>query len=51
MLTTHAPFVPSDMARDKVFIFGKKDEAINVSHPEIEWLMSIQSATINKYSA
>lgn len=36
LLTTHAPFVPSDMARDKVFIFGKKDGKVAVRHPDIE---------------
>jgi len=37
LLTTHAPFVPSDMARKKVFIFGKRDDgSVAVRHPEIE---------------
>jgi len=38
LLTTHAPFVPSDMARDKVFIFNKNTNTgkIEVRHPDIE---------------
>ncbi len=36
LLTTHAPFVPSDMARDKVLIFGKEKERITVTRPDIE---------------
>lgn len=38
LLTTHAPFVPSDMARDRVLIFGKDKEAgrVSVRRPEIE---------------
>lgn len=37
LLTTHAPFVPSDMPREKVFIFGKdKDGKISVEHPKCE---------------
>jgi len=36
LLTTHSPFVPSDMQRDKVFIFKKKDGKVEVSHPDIE---------------
>jgi restriction system-associated AAA family ATPase len=38
LLTTHAPFLPSDMARDKVFIFTKKTEAGSavVRRPDIE---------------
>lgn len=36
LLTTHSPFVPSDMKRDKVFIFGKKDGRLFVRHPDIE---------------
>lgn len=36
LLTTHAPFVPSDMARDKVFIFGKREDKVVVRHPDIE---------------
>lgn len=36
LLTTHAPFVPSDMQRNKVFIFGKDKGNIFVRHPEIE---------------
>ncbi len=37
LLTTHAPFVPSDMSRDKVFIFEKKENGkIGYRHPNIE---------------
>ena len=38
LLTTHAPFVPSDMARDKVLIFGKNQETgkVEVRRPDIE---------------
>ena len=37
LLTTHAPFVPSDMPRNKIFIFGKNEEdRVEVRHPEIE---------------
>jgi restriction system-associated AAA family ATPase len=38
LLTTHAPFVPSDMARNKVFIFGKDKDAgrVTVRRPDIE---------------
>lgn len=38
LLTTHAPFLPSDMSRDKVFIFGKNDETgkIVVRLPDVE---------------
>jgi restriction system-associated AAA family ATPase len=38
LLTTHAPFVPSDMPRDRVFIFGKDTETgvITVRNPDIE---------------
>jgi restriction system-associated AAA family ATPase len=36
LLTTHAPFVPSDMSREKVFIFGKENEKVVVHHPDIE---------------
>ena len=38
LLTTHAPFVPSDMARDKVFIFSKSDPKgpVTVKHPDVE---------------
>jgi restriction system-associated AAA family ATPase len=36
LLTTHAPFVPSDMPRDKVFIFNKDQGKVNVRHPNIE---------------
>jgi restriction system-associated AAA family ATPase len=38
LLTTHTPFVPSDMARDKVLIFGKNEETgkVEVRRPDIE---------------
>jgi restriction system-associated AAA family ATPase len=37
LLTTHAPFIPSDMHRDKVFIFSKDDEEkIQIRNPDIE---------------
>jgi restriction system-associated AAA family ATPase len=38
LLTTHAPFVPSDMPRDRVFIFGKDNEknVVTVRRPDIE---------------
>jgi restriction system-associated AAA family ATPase len=36
VMTTHAPFVPSDMARDKVFIFSKNNGKVSARHPDIE---------------
>jgi len=37
LLTTHAPFIPSDMYRDKVFIFSKNEEGkIQIENPDIE---------------
>jgi len=37
LLTTHAPFIPSDMHRDKVFIFSKNEEGkIQIENPDIE---------------
>jgi hypothetical protein len=36
LLTTHAPFVPSDMQRNKVFIFGKEARIVKIDHPNIE---------------
>jgi len=36
LLTTHSPFVPSDMAREKVFIFSKDGRKVTVRHPDIE---------------
>lgn len=36
LLTTHAPFVPSDMAREKVLIFKKAAAGIQVRRPDIE---------------
>lgn len=37
LLTTHAPFIPSDMQRDKVFIFSKnEEEKIQIRNPDVE---------------
>jgi len=36
LLTTHAPFVPSDMPRNKIFIFEKEGGKAVVRHPDIE---------------
>lgn len=36
LLTTHAPFVPSDMPRDKIFIFDKEEGKVVVRHPDVE---------------
>lgn len=36
LLTTHAPFVPSDMARQNVLIFEKGDGVVNIRRPRIE---------------
>jgi restriction system-associated AAA family ATPase len=37
LLTTHSPFMPSDMRRDNVFIFSKDEEGkIQVQNPSIE---------------
>ena len=37
LLTTHAPFIPSDMKRDKVFIFSKNEEGkIQIKNPDVE---------------
>lgn len=36
LLTTHAPFVPSDMRAEKVLIFSKEENAIKVKRPDIE---------------
>lgn len=36
LLTTHAPFVPSDMARQNVLIFKKGDGKVRVERPAIE---------------
>ncbi len=36
LLTTHAPFVPSDMPRQNVLIFKKAEECVLVRHPDIE---------------
>lgn len=36
LLTTHSPFVPSDMSREKVLIFKKKESRVEVRRPDIE---------------
>jgi restriction system-associated AAA family ATPase len=36
LITTHAPFIPSDMPRNNVFIFGKKGDKVTVRPPDIE---------------
>lgn len=36
LLTSHAPFVPSDISRDHVLIFSKDDNGVHVKKPEIE---------------
>jgi restriction system-associated AAA family ATPase len=36
LLTTHSPFVPSDMQRDNILIFGKGASGVVVRRPEIE---------------
>jgi restriction system-associated AAA family ATPase len=36
LMTSHSPFVPSDMPRQQVLIFSKEDGRIKVRHPEIE---------------
>jgi len=36
LLTTHAPFVPSDMMRENVLIFKKTQEGVQVRRPDIE---------------
>jgi predicted ATP-binding protein involved in virulence len=36
LLTTHSPFVPSDMKRENVLIFKKDNGQISVRRPEIE---------------
>jgi restriction system-associated AAA family ATPase len=36
LLTTHAPFVPSDMSRERVLIFKKTDQCVEVRRPGIE---------------
>jgi len=36
IMTTHAPFVPSDMPRERVFIFTKEMGEIKVRHPGIQ---------------
>ena len=36
LLTTHAPFVPSDMPRQQVMIFSRDGDKIEVKEPQIE---------------
>ncbi|ATN35235.1 hypothetical protein ACO34A_15640 [Rhizobium sp. ACO-34A] len=36
LLTTHAPFVPSDMPRDQILIFRREDDKIVVKEPAVE---------------
>jgi restriction system-associated AAA family ATPase len=36
LLTTHSPFVPSDMSRQNVLIFKKGDSKVEVRRPDIE---------------
>ncbi len=36
LLTTHAPFVPSDMSRANVLIFKKNESTVEVRRPDIE---------------
>lgn len=36
LLTTHSPFVPSDMKREKVLIFQKASTGVKVRRPDIE---------------
>jgi restriction system-associated AAA family ATPase len=50
LMTTHAPFVPSDMARSRVLIFGKDDKLgkIEVRHPDIETLGTTFDAILDE---
>lgn len=36
LITTHAPFVPSDMAREKILIFSREDGRLRCRKPDIE---------------
>jgi restriction system-associated AAA family ATPase len=36
LLSTHSPFVPSDMPRDSVFVFEKEGRTITARRPDIE---------------
>lgn len=47
LLTTHAPFVPSDMHRDKVLIFSKDQERLVVRRPDIETFGSTFDAILD----
>ncbi|MEM7770314.1 MAG: restriction system-associated AAA family ATPase [Cyanobacteria bacterium P01_A01_bin.37] len=49
LLTTHAPFIPSDMHRDKVFIFSKdEEEMIQIRNPDVETFGSTFDAIIEE---
>jgi restriction system-associated AAA family ATPase len=36
LLTTHSPFVPSDMHRERILVFSKVDNTVVVRHPDVE---------------
>jgi restriction system-associated AAA family ATPase len=36
LMTTHSPFVPSDMPREKVLIFAKENGSVEVTRPSIQ---------------
>jgi restriction system-associated AAA family ATPase len=36
LLTSHAPFVPSDLRREQVLIFSRSEEGVSVRNPDIE---------------
>lgn len=36
LLTTHAPFVPSDMPKEQVLIFGKQNGKVVVKNPDVQ---------------
>jgi restriction system-associated AAA family ATPase len=38
LLTTHAPFVPSDMPRERIFVFSKAEgrHKVEVRHPDVQ---------------
>ena len=50
LMTTHAPFVPSDMARNRVLIFSKDDETgrAKVRLPDIETFGTIFDAILDE---
>ncbi|PTX98225.1 ABC transporter [Spartobacteria bacterium LR76] len=47
LLTTHAPFVPSDMPRENVLIFRKTEGKIEASRPSIETFGSAFDSILN----